>query len=860
VHRSGTGGIRVALALTKRQDNFLQAIFKQVSRESAHLAIVALGGYGRKELCFNSDIDIMFLTENEGQQDGEINIIQKFLYSLMDAGLNIGHSVRSISECINLDDEDIESRMSLLEARFICGNHNLFKNFISAIQSKILNEDKKPFIHQMSERTLIRHRKYGNTSKLLEPNIKNSAGGLRDIHTALWIMCGTGSMRIPCNLGDHETAILHLLKSEILTKQFTSSFIREMRSAFDFLLRVRNEMHIQSDTMHDTLEFGIQPGIASNLHYSSRDKRRKVELFMQDYYKASRSAALLCSRVFDSANSKWLDPDRDIKISKPYGPFILRNKRIDHAKNNVPMSNELLLQALLLSNERNVEFSFRFEDSIHRYLHCIKPLKDKVDTQLFRLLLNRPHAVGNSIRKISELGLLERWIPEWKPMVSFFQHDQYHFYTADEHTIIMLNNVEMLDQSNSSFGSVFRSLPRRDTLYLSCLLHDIAKPMHIGRHEIKGIPIAKRVLRRLQYDDIIEDASFLVRNHLLMEQVAFRRDLSDPHTIVDFAKVFDRVELLDYLYVFTYADLSAVNRNVLTEWKELLLKDLYEKTRAVLVEEMTSQQIHTRTIKQTEQKKGDILRALIKIFPQEAVEKHIGLLSDPLYLSAFKPEEIAAHVNTIHLNDGVSTLYQHYGRYSEVTFITHDDRGILSKLCGVLTANDANIHDAQVFTRQDGLIIDKFRVSDFISHSEISGEVCDKITRDIQEVIADRIDIAHLIEHHRIRWKRRLKSFNPNTRRDVIFKDHPRYTLMDVYAPDTFGFLYRITETISQLKLNIALAKIATRVDGIVDSFYILNDHGEKLKTSAEKKFVRKEILAAINRTTASELVATRNK
>jgi [protein-PII] uridylyltransferase len=822
------------------------------------LAIVALGGYGRKELCFNSDIDIMFLTENEGQQEHGISIIQEFLYNLMDAGINIGHSLRSISECVNLDKEDIESRMSLLEARFICGNKNLFNKFIAAIQDKALNEDKKSFIHQMSERTLLRHRKYGSTSKLLEPNIKNSAGGLRDIHTAFWIMCGTGSLRRSFNLGSHETAVLQLLKSEALTKQFAPSFLREMRSAFDFLLRVRNEMHIQSDTMHDTLEFGIQPIIASNLSYRSLDKRRKVELFMQDYYKASRSAALLCSRVIDSANSKWLDPDHDIKISKPYGPFILRNKRIDHAKRNVLMSNELLLRALLLSNERNVEFSFRFEDSIHRYLHCIKPLKDKVDTDLFRLLLNRPHAVGNSIRKISELGLLERWIPEWKPMVSFFQHNQYHFYTADEHTIIMLNNVEMLEQSNSSFGSVFRSLPRRDTLYLSCLLHDIAKPMHIGKHEIKGLPIAKRILRRLRYDDVIEDASFLVRHHLLMEKIAFRRDLSDPHTIIDFAKVFDRVELLDYLYVFTYADLSAVNHNVLTEWKELLLRDLYNKTRAVLVEEMTSQQIHTRTLKQTEQKKGNILRALNKIFPQETVEKHVGLLSDPLYLSAFKLEEIAAHVNTIHLHDNISTLFKHYGRYSEVTFITQDVRGILSKLCGVLTANDANIHDAQVFTRQDGLIIDKFRVSDFISHNEISVEVCEKITRDIQEVIANRIDIAHLIEHHRIRWKRRSKSFNPNTRLDVVFKNHPRYTLMDVYAPDTIGFLYRITETISQLKLNIAFAKIATRVDGIVDSFYILDEHGKKLKTIAEKRLVKKEILAAINRTTASELVTTR--
>jgi len=842
--------------LTKRQDRFLQSIYKHVTDGSTHLTVAALGGYGRKELCFNSDIDIMLLTESEGQETSLINTIQIFLHNLMDAGLNIGHCVRSIPECINLNAEDIESRMSLLEARFICGNKKLFKKFISAIQERIKSGDKISFIHQISEKTFLRHNKYGSTSKLLEPNIKNSAGGLRDIHTAFWVMCGTGLICRLNNLGKNETAILSLLKSAVLKEQFTPSFLREVRNAFDFLLRVRNEMHIQSDSLHDTLEFGIQPNIASNLCYRSRDKRRKVELFMQDYYKASRSAAVLCSHVINSARIRWLDLNNEIKIPKPHGPFILRNKRIDLAKCGIPISSELLLQALLLRNERNIEFSFRFEESICRHLNLIKPLKDKKNTDLFRLLLHRPNAVGNSIRKINELGLLEKWIPEWKPMASFFQHNQYHFYTADEHTVIMLTNAELLDQSNSSFGKVFRSLPRRDTLYLSCLLHDIAKPVHIGRHEIKGTSIAKRVLRRLQYDDVIEDVLFLIRHHLLMEQIAFRRDLSDPHTIIDFAKVFDRVELLDYLYVLTYADLSAVNPNVLTEWKKLLLRDLYVKTRAILVEELTSQQIHSLTIRQTEQKKDDILRALVNIFPHEAVEKHMELLSDPSYLSAFKPEEIAAHVNTNHLNDKVTTLFHHYGRYSEITFISKDAKGILSKLCGVLTANDANIHDAQVFTRRDGLIIDKFSVSDFVSHNEISVEVCEKISHDIQEVIAKRIDITHLIERHRMRWKRKEKPLNPNIRCKVIFRNHPRYTLMDIYAPDTLGFLYRITVTISQLGLNIAFAKISTRVDGIIDSFYILNSNGKKLRTSAEKRAIKDKILASINRITASELVA----
>ncbi|MBN1397801.1 MAG: [protein-PII] uridylyltransferase [Bacteroidetes bacterium] len=849
------GGIRIALELSNRQDRFLQSTYELVANGSTNLSIAALGGYGRKELCFNSDIDILFLTENEGHEEQTENTIQKFLHSLMDSGLNIGHCTRNISDCINLDPEDIESRMSLFESRFICGNTQLFNKLVSAISEKIRNTDKKTFIQQISDKTYLRHDKYGNTSKLLEPNIKNSAGGLRDIHTVLWIMRGTGLLGRLDNLDKNETAVLRLLKSASIKKQFTPSFLRETRAAFDFLLRIRNEMHIQSDMLHDTLEFGIQPSIASGLFYRSHDKRKKVELFMQDYYKTSRCASVLCSHVISSARSKWLNAAGEIRIQKPHGPFVLRNKQIDLIKRSIPISNELLLQALLLKNERNLDFSFKFEESIQHHRHLIKPLKSRNETDLFRLLLHRPNAVGSSIRKMNELGLLAKWIPEWKPMVSFFQHNQYHFYTADEHTVIMLTNAELLDQSISSFGSVFRSLPRRDTLYLSCLLHDIGKPSHIGKHEIKGVSIARQILRRLNYIDVAEDVQFLVRHHLLMEQVAFRRDLNDTHTIIDFAKVFDRVELLDYLYVLTYADLSAVNRGVLTEWKELLLRDLYTKTRAFLVKEMTGKQISTLTAQQTEQKKDDILRALVNIFPSEAVESHMELLSDPSYLSAFKPEEIAAHVNTNHLSEKVSALFHHYGRYSEITFISKDSRGMLSKLCGVLTANDANIHDAYVFTRGDGLIIDKFRVSDFISHNEISENVCDKISNDIQEVIAGRIDIARLIERHCRRWKRKEKPLNLNTRCKVVFKKHPRYTLLDIYAPDTLGFLFRITDAISHLKLNIAFAKIATRVDGIVDSFYVLNSSGKKI-TTPEKKAIKKIIISAISSATASELVA----
>ena len=853
MHRAGAGGIRVALALTHQRDTLLQKIFKHLTNNTQQLTVVALGGYGRKELCFSSDTDVMFLISDEHQRTGATPAVQEFIHGLLDAGLDIGHSFRTIDECINLPPEDFESRMSLIEARMICGDRTIFRKFTSAIQHKIQEDDRISFVHRISETRQMRHNKYGNSSKLLEPNIKNSAGGLRDIHTALWLMRGTGTIPIPNNLGTSETATLHLLKSQAVKLQFTPSSLKETKSSFDILLRVRNEMHIQSSALHDTLEFSFQQRVASGLRYRTKSKRAKVEHFMQDYYTASRSVASFCSRIIDWSHDRWSASILETKTTKLTSSLVLRSGRIFLSKRGTTISNELLLRAFLLRNERHAKFSYQLEDAIHRRLQFIKPLRNPSETELFRLFLHRPNGVSSSLRKMNELGLLERWIPEWKPMVSFFQHNQYHYYTADEHTIIALANAEALEQSSMSFGTVFRSLPRRDILYLACLFHDIAKPSHIGKHEIKGIYIAKRALQRLLYDDLIEDVSFLIRHHLLMEQVAFRRNLNDPQTIVDFARTFDRIEQLDYLYVLTYADLSAVNKNVWTEWKELLLRDLYRKARIVLEKEMTSEEILERTARLVEEKHTDVIHNLAAAFPADEVNAHLSQLSDTSYLAAFKPNEIANHLQAIRRAEKVSILFQQSDSFTDVTFIATDSPGVLSKFCGALTANDANILNAEVFTRRDGIVIDKFRIVEFGSNTALSEDHCSRISRDVTEVIEGRTEIAHLIERHRMRWKRRIQIVNPNTRCDVEFEDHPQFTIIDVYAPDMLGLLYRITETIARLGLNISFAKIATRVDGIVDSFYLLDVNGKKLDNPAQRETAKREILATIQTLSESD-------
>jgi [protein-PII] uridylyltransferase len=549
---------------------------------------------------------------------------------------------------------------------------------------------------------------------------------------------------------------------------------------------------------------------------------------------------------------RWSENLPETKTVRLSNSLILRSGRLYISKRTVSVTNEFLLRAFLLRAERQTEFSFQLEDLIHRRVPFLRPLSMQSETDLFRLLLHRPNGISSSLRKMNELGLLERWIPEWKPMVSFFQHNQYHYYTADEHTLIALANAEALEHAGSSFGTVFRSLTRRDILYLACLMHDIAKPSHIGKHEVRGVFIAKKILQRLRYDDALADVSFLVRHHLLMEQIAFRRNLNDPQTIADFTSTFERIEQLDYLYVLTYADLSAVNKNVWTEWKEILLRELYRKARVALEKEMTSEEIRELTTQQVEEKHASVVQTLASALPAQEVQAHLAQFEDTSYLTAFNPDEIANHLQAIQRGGAVSVLFQHIASVTDVTFIAHDSPGVLSKFCGVLTANDANIINAEVFTRRDGIVIDKFRVVQFGSNTSITEECCARISQNAAEVLEGRVEISQLVERHRMRWKRRTRLMNPSTRSDVVFEDHPQFTIIDVYAPDTLGFLYRITECISRLHLNISFAKIATRVDGIVDSFYILTGEGKKLDGPAEQETVRKEILATIQQISES--------
>ncbi|MGH2566775.1 MAG: HD domain-containing protein, partial [Bacteroidota bacterium] len=678
-HHHGVSRMSTSRALSLRLDSLIESLYTgSTSSVKQKLALVAVGGYGRRELCFASDADIMFLVRNDAHKETATPAVKELLHALLDCGVSVGHSFRTIDECTELSESDFESWVALLEARLLCGNRALFLDFQRALGRRITRKNSSSFVRQLLATLEMRHQKYGSSTKLLEPNVKNSAGGLRDIHFLLWLFRGTGAFT-PDTRTSRKGTVAALLRSPGIRKIVSRQLIIESRGAFNFLLRVRNEMHLQAQGLHDTLEFSSQRRVAEALRYTS------VEQFMQDYYIAARAVARINERAAGWAHETFLTPHRRSAAWTVHPKFTLRDRQLGFRRRTAKLTSRDALEAALLCVEFDAHFSSALEDLLYCSPSSLRPIRSNDEAHLFLKLMNSPNQLGRVLHRLNDLGVLSRLIPEWKPMVGFFQHNIYHYYTADEHTLVAIDHAERLNGTAADIGELFRNLPRRDILYLACLLHDIAKPRHAVDHQVEGAKIAKTILRRLNADEIADDVLFLVRHHLLMEQVAFRRNLSDPQTISDFASKFRQPAQLDYLYLLTYADLSAVNTNVWTDWKGMLLAELYHKTRPVLSGKVSPEQLHEDATLRNAATKESIIRSLAENVPPSDTRVHLDAVQSPEYLSAFTPDEIAHHIELIRARSLTSTIFKHRNDFTEVTMIAQDAPFALSKFCGVLT-------------------------------------------------------------------------------------------------------------------------------------------------------------------------------
>lgn len=794
-------------------------ILKALKEIKLNCSIASVGSFARRELSPYSDIDIMFIFE---KVDNDDNIVKKCITILWDTGIEVSHTVREFSDIKKFLKEDLHAFTQFFETRFLCGDKKIYNEWNKKVLSILKDSHKKALINEFFEDTRLRYQKYGSSAKVLEPNVKFTAGGLRDLQVVEWIYSLKNNVILNSQneITQTENFINILKENKILIPRAAARLLE----SYKFILNTRNHLHLISGHKNDRLEFSDQEKIAYRHGYSESN--------WQNYMKKYFESASIIKRFFTTMTKRFED-----ELSKPIPDYLSIQLDDDFSLKGsiiyLTQNVELTMSTILRAFYYRGLYDARFDENLRSQI--IEAVIDHEDVQtlehqssvFFREILKLPKNVSKTLNAMNELGVLGAFLPEFKEMINFFQPGVYHCYTADEHTLVALSNLENLNNENNFMGRLFQSIKEKDVLYLAVLFHDIAKPITVSGHEIIGAEIANSVMERLGYgQNEIQKVKFLVRHHLTMEQVAFRRNLNDATTLNIFADIFPSSEMIDLLYLLTYADLSAVSPVVWTQWKSELLYELYYKTKRMVEERITGQELLALSME-------EIIKTS-EIFADETVRNHIDSIDDLGYLQYFTAEEINQHIEEINKGLPVSVFFKEEGGYTSITVITKDSDALLSRLCGALSINDLNIHDAKIFTRKDGIVIDNFNVTDFRTNNVVNDSRYPKIIEDIKLAVSNQLQIVK--EFNRIKskwWRIENKLFKRKGEVKITFEKHDRFTIIDIFSPDRLGLLYQITKKMNELGLSIYFAKINTKADDIVDSFYVLDRNKKKVSINS---------------------------
>ena len=799
-------------------------------------ALASAGSFSRRELSPYSDIDLMIISESIDKDDADI---KEVIRSLWDGGIEASHTVREISDIQKYLSTNLHTFTQFFETRFILGDILLYNTWNTALLDSINEESKKALIANFIEDVNMRHEKYGDSPKMLEPNVKMSAGGLRDFQSIEWMIMISNKQLLNSQheLTQAEIFINHLKKNKLATPAECNRLLE----SYKLVLSIRHLLHITTKSRTDRFEFSGQIKLAPLFGYDETE----LMSFMKNFFAAANIIFRVKHTLIKKYKVEFVNPVPDSLSYDLDDDFYIKNKVI-YIKNKDQLTLSDIFRVFYYRAYHNAGFDDHLRTLI---IDATENAQENNWSQpessvFFREILKFSRHVGSTLAIMNELGVLGAFIPEFGELNGFMQHGVYHCYTADEHTLITIKNLEKLYNENSLFGKLYNSIKDKEILNLALLLHDIAKPIDISGHEIIGAEMASSVMTRLGYDeDEIDKVCFLVKNHLMMEQVAFRRNLNDPETLNNFTAKFNTIEELNLLYLITYADLSAVNSAVWTSWKSELLSELYRKSKAMLQDKISGEELLYSTIYSAPK---DISKHSDKI-TENNVQDHFDSLNDDLgYVNHFTDEEIAQHVEQIERGDSLSVQFKELSDFTNVTVITKDFPSLLSKLCGVFAINDSNIHSAKIFTRKDGIVIDTFLVTDFRTHKRVDTNKYEKIKEDFYSVINGFLELHQEVAKLKSRWWRiENKLFKRSGQIKITFEKHDRYTIIDVHSPDRLGFLYHVTNKMNQLGLIIYFAKISTKGDDIVDSFYVLDRNGHKVSQN-DYQFIISELTDTI--------------
>lgn len=753
------------------------------------LCLMALGGYGRAELCPHSDIDLMFLSNGNASPEK----IEKFLYALWDRGLKIGHSVRTQQEALDLAKKDSKILTSLLDSRIIAGNISLGESLLTEIPLLLSPQEKKEFVQAKLAERDERHNRYGDTRYVLEPNIKEGKGGLRDFQTLLWI---TGVLYGARTLDD-------LVNINILTRAEARRFAK----SHAFLLTVRCHLHELAGRAEERLHFDIQPDLAQRLEYNNRHTGRAVERFMKHYFLVTRDMGDL-TRILCAAIEHEDTPH--VKTENFMGFEMLDGRLLFGKAQNLKTHPIDMLRLFRTAQDTGADIHpFALKDITRNLKHINGDLReDPLANALFIEILTSKKLAAQTLRRMNESGLLGKFVPDFGRIIALMQFDRYHYFTVDEHIlrcVDMLHNLETgaLQQDAPLTSHVIQNISARTELFVAMFLHDICKGRGGGHADLGG-ELALTLGPRFGLDGPATDlVSWLVHEHLLMSDTAFRRNMNDPKTIADFSARMRTPERLDLLFCLTTADIMGVGPGRWNAWKARLLEELYRKTRSLMDGEEPGM---------TEEVK----------LPVDYTEGETRI-----------------------------TITNDESQGSTIVIVTTpDQKGLFSLLCGALSAEGANIMRAYINTVHDKktgrIAVDRFIIQNASGLPFYQERRQDDLRQSIMHALGGTLDIAAKISAHK----------TPASKKDMVFDIPPEITInntasgadtvIEIETRDRHGLLYDIACTFREEGLDIRAAKINTQGLRVIDSFYVQTAKRKKLTNDALQERLITNLKAAV--------------
>ena len=807
--------------------------------EAEKLSIISVGGYGRREMAPFSDVDLLFLTPYKMTPWSE-NVIETVLYLLWDLKLKVGHSSRSIKDCLRLGSEDYTIRTAMLEHRFVCGDINLASQLNEKLWKNLFSGTAKDFISAKLKERENRHEKHGQRY-MVEPNVKEGKGGLRDLQSLYWIAKYVYQTQNISDLVDLNV--------------FRSDEYLQFEQAEEFLWAVRCQMHHLADRAIEQLSFDLQVEVASAMGYHDSRDQRAVEIFMQDYFRHATRVGDL-TRIFLTSLEAVHAKDEPLlerifkrkpKIDNDY--IVIHNRLaiksekefLTNPINLLKLFSEALRTGLLIhpnamrlvsANLAMVNNEFRASTEAQ---------------QIFLELLLKHGNPERALRRMNELGFLAKFIPEFEPIVAMMQFNMYHSYTVDEHTIQCLKTLAQIEKSElveelPIASSILKDGVNRKVIYIALLLHDIGK----GRsddHSILGAKIAKQVSPRLGLNkQETETVEWLVRYHLLMSDMAQKRDISDPRTVRDFAKAVQSVKRLNLLTVLTVCDVRSVGPDTWNNWKATLIRQLYAETKAIL--EQGAEALN-RENRMTEAKKA--LREKLSEWDNKDIKIETGRHYPP-YWQGFQVDAQFAFAKLLR-NLGADEIKIELTPDTDrdatrICFALSDHPGIFSRLAGALALVGANVVDARSYTSKDGFATAAFWIQDG-DGSPYNQARFSRLRRMIEKTLSGEVITREAIKE-RDKFKKREKAFKVPTSITFDNEGSEIYTIIEVDTRDRPGLLFDLTRTLANMNVYIASAVIATYGEQVVDSFYVKDMFGLKFHSESKQKKLEQNLRQAI--------------